>query len=159
MVQWATGKYVEAWTRELQPYFENYNYVSPSDRQAGKAHREAEAHNARGIAQMRQGKYEAAGGEFSAADLLEPGNAEYLNNLGYASYKDEDYETAVRFLGEAMEVDPKRAIAYLNRGNAFAKLQRYAEARKDYVKFLELAPDSKSAPDVKRKLDAMPRTP
>ena len=79
-------------------------------------------------------------------------------------------------------VDPKRAIAYLNRGDAFVALhysakgrqdakdffKNYcmessnwciAEARKDYEKYLELAPDSKAAPDVKKKLAALPSSP
>jgi len=70
----------------------------------------------------------------------------------------------------------------LNRGDAFVALYRsakgsqdgkdyfkgyciessnwcIAEARKDYEKYLELAPDSKSAPDVKKKLDALPPSP
>ena len=156
MVQWATGKYVEAWTGELQPYFGAYTYVSPSDRARGDTRRKAAAHNARGIALMRQKKYDDAANEFAGANLTDPGNPEYLNNLGYSEYKTEDFESAVRFFGEAIEADPKRAIAYVNRGDAFVRLQRYAEARKDYAKFLELAPDSKLALEVRKKLEALP---
>jgi tetratricopeptide (TPR) repeat protein len=156
MVQWATGKYVEAWTGELQPYFSAYTYVSPSDRAEADARRKAAAYNARGIALMRQKKYDDAANEFAGADLTEPNNPEYLNNLGYSHYKNEDFELAIRYFGEALEFDPRRAIAYANRGDAFARLQRYAEARQDYAKFLEFAPDSKLAPEVRKKLEVLP---
>jgi predicted RNA polymerase sigma factor len=39
------------------------------------------------------------------------------------------------------------------------KLNRNAEARQAYQKYLELAPNSKVAPDVKKKPDALPPTP
>jgi len=51
-------------------------------------------------------------------------------------------------------LDPQRAVAYLNLGDCYAKLSRDAEARGAYRKFLELAPDSKAASEVKKKLDA-----
>jgi tetratricopeptide (TPR) repeat protein len=58
-----------------------------------------------------------------------------------------------RFTGSKrpIEIDPNRALAYLNRGDALTKLSRSAEARQAYSKYLELAPDSKSAPDVKKR--------
>jgi len=40
-----------------------------------------------------------------------------------------------------------------------AKLNRSGEARQAYTKYLELAPDSKEAPDVKKRLAALPRSP
>jgi tetratricopeptide (TPR) repeat protein len=157
MVQWVTGRYTDAWTNELKPDFETYRFVSESERQAAKNRRDAEGHNARGIMLMRQKEYEAAGGEFSQAlELVGYDNAEYLNNLGCSFYKDEDYDPAVRFLEESIEFDPNRAIAYLNLADALAKLNRNAEARQDYAKYLELAPNSKLAPDVRKKLDALP---
>jgi tetratricopeptide (TPR) repeat protein len=156
MVQWATGKYVDEWTRELLPYFGAYTYVSPSDRAKVDTRRKAAAHNVRGIALMRQKKYDDAANEFAGANLTDPGNPEYLNNLGYSHYKNEDFELAIRYFGEALEFDPRRAIAYANRGDAFVRLQRYVEARKDYAKFLEFAPDAKLAPEVRKKLEALP---
>jgi hypothetical protein len=39
------------------------------------------------------------------------------------------------------------------------KRQRDAQARKAYSKFLELAPNSKTSPEAKKKLEALPRTP
>lgn len=71
----------------------------------------------------------------------------------------EKYEFAVEWLKKTIELDPKRSVAYLNLGDALAKLNRNADARDAYKKYLELAPDSKAAPDVKQKLGALPPTP
>jgi tetratricopeptide (TPR) repeat protein len=65
----------------------------------------------------------------------------------------------LNYLKEAIACDPSRAIAYLNLGDAYAKLIRNEEARQAYTKYLDLAPDSKSAPEVKKKLDALPPSP
>jgi len=58
-------------------------------------------------------------------------------------------------VNKAIEIDPNRAVAYLNLGDAYAKLNNIAEAWRAYEKYLELAPDTKSAPEVKKKLDAL----
>ncbi len=61
------------------------------------------------------------------------------------------------WLKTTVGIDPKRAVAYLNLGDALVKLNHNAEAGEAYRKYLELAPDSKSAPDVKKKLEALPQ--
>ena len=72
---------------------------------------------------------------------------------------EQKYDLAVYWLQKTVALDPKRAVAYLNLGNALAKLNRNAEAREAYGKYLELAPDSRSVPDVHRKLAALPPAP
>jgi tetratricopeptide (TPR) repeat protein len=62
------------------------------------------------------------------------------------------YEESVVWLEKTISIDPNRAVTYLNLGDAYAKLKRYAKARQAYTKYLELAPDSKSAPKVKKRL-------
>jgi len=118
--------------------------------------------NEDGMMLMRERKYTDAKETFIKAAGLDPSNALYPNNAGFAYYKSGDYYFAIEWLGKAIQIDPKRAIAYLNRGDAFAKLDpddNNSMARKDYEKFLELAPDSKVAPDVRKKLDALPGAP
>jgi hypothetical protein len=118
--------------------------------------------NEDGMRLMREGKYRDARETFIKAAGLDLGNALYPNNAGFAYYKSGDYYFAIEWLGKAIQIDPKRAIAYLNRGDAFAKLDpddSSSMARKDYEKFLELAPNSKAAPEVRKKLDALPGAP
>jgi len=118
--------------------------------------------NEDGKALMRKGKYTDAREVFIKAADLDPSNAEYPNNAGFAYYKEGEYDFSIEWFGKAIQIDPKRAIAYLNRGDAFARLDRDATgsmARKDYEKFLELAPNSKAAPDIRKKLDTLPPAP
>ncbi len=109
--------------------------------------------NEDGMVLMKKGKYKDAREVFIRAADLDPGNALYPNNAGFAYYKRGQYDFSIRkWFGKAIQIDPKRAIAYLNRGDAIARLDRYASssmARKDYERFLELAPDSKAAPEQK----------
>jgi len=121
--------------------------------------------NEEGMQCMKRKDYHGAIDKFIMAQYLsriKPGttpNVLYVNNLGYAYFKLEMYDAAVLCFRQAIQIDPKRAVAYLNLGEALAKLSRNAEAREAYQKYLELAPDSKSAAEVKKKLEALPPAP
>jgi hypothetical protein len=118
--------------------------------------------NEDGMALMRKQEYKDAREVFIKAADLDPSNAEYPNNAGFAYFKEGELDFSIEWFGKAIEIDPKRAIAYLNRGDALARLNRDATgsmARKDYKKFLELAPNSKAAPDIRKKLVALPPAP
>jgi hypothetical protein len=119
----------------------------------------AAALNAQGLELMKQRKYYEAATQFAEAAKKDSENAEYANNAGYANYKLEHYEMAEIWLDTAIKLDPKCAVAYLNLGDTLAARKHNAEAREAYKKYLEFAPDSKAAPDVKKKLDALPPTP
>ncbi len=177
MVQWATGKYVDAWTELLTPYFQTY--MTQAGRELGQNRVLTAPLNDRGMSLMNEGKYEAAAAEFvKAAQLDKDCNPLYRNNAGYAYYKMGDYLSAVPWIGGAIQCDPKYALAYLNRADAFVglylankakpkhdDLKHYCiensspcvdEARRDYQKYLELAPGSKVVTEVRKKLDALP---
>ena len=181
MVQWATGKYVDAWTQQLTPYFETY--MTQAERDLAQNRTLTAPLNDRGLSLMKEGKYEAAAAEFVKASQLDrSSNPLFSNNAGYAYYKSGDYKSAISWIGMAMRCDSKRAIAYLNRGDAFVGLYLAnkakpkhddlehicgdlstpcaGDAREDYLKYLELASaNSKNAAEVKKKLDALPRSP
>jgi tetratricopeptide (TPR) repeat protein len=57
---------------------------------------------------------------------------------------------------EATRWNPQSAEAYLLLGQAREKLKDTAAARAAYQKFLELAPDSKDAASVRRRLEKLP---
>ncbi len=147
MVQWAIGKYVDAWTNELTPYFHAY-----APREAG---RDPKVENEEGLKLMQRRQPMSAVAWFVGAARADSSNAEYTNNAGFAYYQMGKYGESVLWLEKTISIDPKRAVAYLNLGDAYAKLKRNAKARQAYTKYLELAPDSKSAPKVKKKLDAL----
>jgi hypothetical protein len=135
---------------------ETYAFKETYEKQSDES---ATTLNQQGIELMKAKSYVAAAAKFTQAFHVEPDVAEFANNIGFAWYRAGKLLDAVLWLQEATSLDPKRAIAYLNLGDAYAKLNRNAEARDAYKKYLELAPDSKSAPDVKKKLDTLPPSP
>ena len=66
------------------------------------------------------------------------------------------YEDAVKWFQKAIAFDPKRAVAYLNLGDAYFDQQKKAEAKDAYGKYLALAPNSKTAPAVRDKMKLLP---
>jgi len=123
----------------------------------------AESWNGSGMQLMKERDYMGAASAFTkAVDLADrkgAATALFSNNAGFAYYKAGHYEDSVAWLRKAIEADPGRAVAYLNLGDALVKLNRKAEARQAYTKYLELAPNSKSASEVKKKLEALTPAP
>jgi TPR repeat len=116
--------------------------------------------NEQGIKLMHAMNYAGAEVKFQQASLSSGDkNPEYANNVGFALYKQEKYDLAISWFKKTIQLDPQRAVAYLNLGDVYAKLNRNAEARGAYGKYLDLVPDSKSAADVKKKLDVLPISP
>jgi hypothetical protein len=107
------------------------------------------------MALMHEGRYEDAAAKFEDAANLDHSISELPNNAGFAYYKAKKYEKSVFWIEKAIQIDPKRAIAYLNLGDTLVKLHRSADARQAYKTYLELAPSSKSAAYVKKKIDAL----
>lgn len=126
----------------------------PPDTSKSKAR--ALAFNEKAMADLKEKSYGLAAGDFIQAAFSDPSSALYPNNAGFAYYQSgRFYGYSIYWFKKAIEIDPKRAVAYLNLGDAYAKVNRSAEARDAYKKYLELAPDSKAAPEVKKKLDAL----
>jgi hypothetical protein len=137
--------------------------ASPQE-QPNPASHAAEGLNEEGMRLMKEKDYAAAAEKFEEAFNLPnypPSSsmvtkALFANNAGFAYYKMGKHDQSEFWFERAIGLDPKRAVAYLNLGDALVKLNRNAEARQAYQKYLELAPNSKAAPDVKKKLDALP---
>jgi TonB family protein len=115
----------------------------------------ASALNDEGMLLYKAKKYEEAVSKFVQAAGLDPASALFANNAGFALYQLQKYEESVGWFKKAIALDANRAVAYLNLGDAYVKLQRNADAKQAYEKYLALAPASKSAADVKLKLQAL----
>jgi tetratricopeptide (TPR) repeat protein len=128
------------------PYkLEGGRYISAG---AGSAlHRE-------GMNLTKQKEYEPAAAIFAEAARQMPASAQFANDAGFAYFKMRKFEESVTWLKKAIEIDPKRAVAYLNLGDTYAEINRIDDARQAYAKYLELAPNSKLAPEVKKKREA-----
>jgi tetratricopeptide (TPR) repeat protein len=83
---------------------------------------------------------------------LNPLQAEKEVRIGNYYFKKGSYKAAARRFEEATRWNPSLADAFLRMGDAQLKLKNPKEARAAYSKFLELEPDSKNAPAVKKKL-------
>jgi peptidoglycan/xylan/chitin deacetylase (PgdA/CDA1 family)/tetratricopeptide (TPR) repeat protein len=116
----------------------------------------AAAANDEGMRLYKEKQYADAAAKFTEAFGLQPANALYANNAGFAFFRMGKLDDAVKWYLQTVALDPKRAVAYLNLGDAYLSMQKSAEAKGAYEKFLELAPNSKSAPDVREKLTSLP---
>jgi tetratricopeptide (TPR) repeat protein len=147
-----------------------------------KAIQEAEKLNDQGLELMKEGKYELADQIFiKASNRVAGEDPRYTVNIGLSDYEWGHYEDAAHVFGDAIEYHPQFAIAYLYRARTFKIYDGaedhsiymkslkdvchdidhrcLADARKDYEKFLELAPNSKLAPEARQKLAALPASP
>ena len=62
---------------------------------------------------------------------------------------------AVLWLEKAVALDPKRAVAHLNLGDAYARIGKRDLARAAYEKYLALSPAAKASAEVRSKLEAL----
>jgi uncharacterized caspase-like protein len=116
----------------------------------------AAAANDEGMRLYKEKSYAESAAKFAEASSLQPASALFANNAGFSFYRMGQYDQAAKWFLQAIALDPKRAVAYLNLGDAYFNLQKRAEAKDAYTKFLVLSPNSKSAPDVREKMQSLP---
>jgi Flp pilus assembly protein TadD len=96
----------------------------------------------------------------AALFLLACGTARGQANASSAIAKDTiqivaHFRKTIVLINGAGALDPNRAIAYLNLGDAYLQLGKKSEARQAYEKYLQLQPNSKAAPSVQEKLKSL----
>src|SRR6202022_3837500 len=72
--------------------------------------------------------------------------------IGNYYFKKKNYRAAAKRFTEATRWNPTFAEAYQRLAESDEKLRDAAAARQAYAKYLELAPDAKNAPDIKKRL-------
>jgi peptidoglycan/xylan/chitin deacetylase (PgdA/CDA1 family)/uncharacterized caspase-like protein len=112
----------------------------------------AASHLNKGDSLFRERRYEEALKEFQAAAKLDPNSAVAANNVGWAWNKLGDIDEAIRWTETAKTIDPNRAVAYQNLADLYYQLNRSEDARVNYEKYLQLAPNSPYAPTVRARL-------
>ena len=73
---------------------------------------------------------------FMSNQKIETGNKFYFNG---------NYNAAISDYSQAIELNPQNAIAYRNRGTAYANLKEYSRASNDFSKVIELEPNNYAA--------------
>ena len=81
-----------------------------------------------------------------------PLQAESEIKTGEFYFKKGNFKAASLRFREATKWNPQSAQAYLRLGNSLEKAKDMKGAREAYTKYLELAPDAKNAPEIKKKL-------
>lgn len=109
----------------------------------------------RGKGMVERGNAKAAVGEFKKALALRPGNATALAELGNAYFELGDNAAALKSLKSAVDADPRRAHTYVLLGAVYQGMNRGADARAAYEKYLALEPNGKFAQDVRSILKAL----
>jgi tetratricopeptide (TPR) repeat protein len=84
-----------------------------------------------------------------------PLQAEKELQVGEFYMKKGTYAAAVKRFTEATRWNPGLAEAYLKLGEAAEKFKDAKAAKEAYAKYLELAPDAKNAPAIKKKLSKL----
>ncbi|MGM0650805.1 MAG: tetratricopeptide repeat protein [Bacteroidota bacterium] len=133
------------------------------------------AYNNRGAIFLKAGKPEKALSDFKKALSLKPGYPEaaknledtkemlhsvksddgkekpnkalsdYHNEVGMEKVKQGNMKAALKDFEKAVNYDETNTEALKNRGNALASLDRFEEAKADYLKILELSPEDGGA--------------
>ena len=85
---------------------------------------------------------EQALADYSAAIDLNPDDASYLGDRGWAYLHWREYELAIADLTRAIELNPGEASFYGARGEAYGELGDWAAALEDHGRAIELEPDN-----------------
>ncbi|HEX8274305.1 MAG TPA: protein kinase [Longimicrobiaceae bacterium] len=100
---------------------------------------EAAVANEEGLRYMQQGDYPTAVEQFRRAAALEPENAEYLDNFGYALLQAGSPAEAVVQIRRSVQVDPSRVVAYNHLADASVAVGDTAGAIVALERYIELS--------------------
>lgn len=96
----------------------------------------------------KSGRLDDAARQFGEALAEHPGSAELAYDLGTTRLRQDDHAKAVEAFGRALELartDPLKEQAHYNRGNAYFRLGKIAEAASEYKQALDLDPHDADA--------------
>ncbi len=107
-----------------------------------------------GLCYEKFGFYEKTREVYEKALRVDSSDYQANYNMGYylLVYED-DFEKARLLFANAIEIRPKSPEAYYNRGLAFENMGKFAEAKADYYKALELVPNFEFAVDGLNRID------
>jgi len=77
---------------------------------------------------MQQGDFQSAVAKFEEAAQLNESDPLFANNAGFAYYKLGRNQDSLYWFNKAIEIDPNRAVAYLNLGDAYAKAEQHCRS-------------------------------
>ncbi|RBL02124.1 polysaccharide deacetylase, partial [Xanthomonas oryzae pv. oryzae] len=93
--------------------------------------------------------------QFAEALKLRADFALAANNLGFVYFRQGRSAESARRLETTLKIDPSRAVAYLNLGDAYAEGGDREKARKAYSTYLELQPQVSGAAQARAQLQSL----
>lgn len=105
-----------------------------------------------GFRMYEQGRYSDAKTVFHGLVSLDPNESYYLTALGAVYLAEDDFEEALRFLNDSIRVNPKELAAFVNRGEVYLRMGKVLEAAQDFVKAVQLDPETKDPLTVRAKV-------
>jgi len=110
------------------------------------APQEPNVHFGLGYLYWEKKRYADAEREFKAELALDPGHAQALAYLGDISLKNNDLDSAKRFLQQSTSLQKNLRIAYLDLGNVLMQQEHYQEALAAFKHAEKLNPTEPDAP-------------
>lgn len=98
-----------------------------------------------GIISLQTEKYEQAIRHLHDALMHEPGNANYMSELGVAYFHIKEGEKSLEYMDLALKIDPTNPYRYSSRAYIRASLGMHAEAIADYEMAIKLDPEDSVA--------------
>ena len=102
---------------------------------------------------LEQDAYEKAWSALESARLANPKSSDVYLYHGIYYYELKEYPKAVEDLEKAIKLNSKNAYAYYYAGMAYSEMGSPDKMVEVFKIFLELAPNSPEAPDVKKRVD------
>jgi len=100
---------------------------------------EATANNRRGLIALKEGDLQKAMGLFNSALKIKPDYAEPMMNIGIVYQTMGDYDRAITFLNQAINMGPsKKELIYNNLGMVYGKKGDYGTALQMFRRALEM---------------------
>ena len=96
------------------------------------------AYQIRGLARIRQNKFDEAIEDYKTAIKYDPENVVLWHNLSLCHIQKEDYEAAKEDLGTLLTIAPKYTRAYLMRGEVSLKQNDTIQALRDFDKAIDM---------------------
>jgi tetratricopeptide (TPR) repeat protein len=96
-----------------------------------------------GFRMYEQGRYADAKTVFHGLVTLDPKESYFLTALGAVYLAEDDLDEAKRFLDKSIAVNPKELAAFVNRGEVNLRQGKVLEAAQDFMRAVELDPETK----------------
>lgn len=115
--------------------------------------------NQEGLRFYQRGDYPTALEQFRRAMQIEPGNPEYRNNYALTLMRLGMAEEAIPELQRVLRLDPERARAYVNLGDAYLAVGDTLAAISAYERFLEISDDPRDLGRIERRISDLRAAP